>query len=510
MPGGLKILESSLLTSVQRMTGLIGRCFSAPTEREALVLQLLCAGVVAILVRMTGPALSIGICVAAAVFLYLVFGPSRPMLALFLIFMVSSQEYRSFVVVPMGGVEWHPREFLLFLLLAHWVVKVLQDKSTISAGVIHFSVATILMFYVQIALVGLATQADIHLIITECRYPIFLLSYFVFVTLLKDRRDVDFYARLVLWTTIVIALASISYFVFAYATGVNQNIQNAFGTFVPRLVGSRIVMSVRPMGHMMYDICIVVLASLLFCPATTRRRKFEYLVILALLFVGVAIMFMRTAYLSVTFSLIFLVLISVRPRLAAKLAVGVGVGAIMLIIFRNSILPMLGVDVANLDVSAQARLVETAGAWRMFMNRPILGNGMGSVFHGLGLAAKTSQLAYAEAQYQTIHNAWMYFLFKGGIIGTLLIVIGLGSILIRGLYIARGIQDTRDRFFMRGIIAAFAGQLFATLFMPRLTYPSGYVFIAMVAAAMHMYGKRRAPEASALGQDRCQGGLLPV
>jgi O-antigen ligase len=481
--------------------GLIGRCLSAPTERAALVLQLLCAAAVAILVCASGPFLSIGVCAGAALLLYLAFGPSRPMLALFLVFMVSSQEYRSFVVVPFGGVEWHPREFLLFLLLAHWVVKVLQGKARPSADIVHLFTAMILVFYLQIALVGLATQADIHLIISECRYPIFLLSYLVFVSLLKDRRDLDFFARLVLWTTVVIALASISYFVFAYATGVNKNIQNAFGTFVPRLAGSRIVMSVRPMGHMMYDICVVVLAGLLFCPATTRRRKIEYLAILALLFAGIGIMFMRTAYLSVAFSLMVLALMSLRPRVAIRLALGVGIFALAMFLFKDRIVAGLGVHKESLDISVQGRLVEMAGAWSMFLKHPILGNGMGSTFEALGLATKTSQVGYAAAEFQTVHNAWMYFLFKGGVIGMLLVVVGLGGILVRGLSIIPRIQDARDRCFLRGVVAAFAGQLFATLFMPRLTYPSGYVFIAIATSVIYVYGKRPSPQASALNQD---------
>ncbi|MBP8129378.1 MAG: hypothetical protein KA184_07320, partial [Candidatus Hydrogenedentes bacterium] len=44
-------------------------------------------------------------------------------------------------------------------------------------------------------------------------------------------------------------------------------------------------------------------------------------------------------------------------------------------------------------------------------------------------------------------------------------------------------QDARGRFLLRGLVAATAGQLVASLAMPRLTYPAGAVFLAMMTCA---------------------------
>jgi O-antigen ligase len=137
----------------------------------------------------------------------------------------------------------------------------------------------------------------------------------------------------------------------------------------------------------------------------------------------------------------------------------------------------------DLGISLMGRFVEIEGAWEAFLREPLLGAGMGSTFEGMGYVAKTTQYSFAQVEYQTVHNVWIYYLFKGGLVGMALILLGLGGIVWRGYWIADRITAARERFLMRGLLAAFIGQLVASLAMPRLTYPIGGVFLAMMAAA---------------------------
>jgi hypothetical protein len=78
----------------------------------------------------------------------------------------------------------------------------------------------------------------------------------------------------------------------------------------------------------------------------------------------------------------------------------------------------------------------------------------------------------------------MYLLFKGGLIGVLLAVLGIGGIAWRGMIAMDAAADPRQRALLRGIVAAFVGQCVASLAMPRITYPEGHVFVALAALAV--------------------------
>ncbi|MCC6143996.1 MAG: hypothetical protein IT368_09335, partial [Candidatus Hydrogenedentes bacterium] len=89
----------------------------------------------------------------------------------------------------------------------------------------------------------------------------------------------------------------------------------------------------------------------------------------------------------------------------------------------------------------------------------------------------------------------MYFLFKGGMVGTMFVLLGLGGIFARGYITVDKLSDMRDRFFLRAMLAAYAGQLLASLAMPRLTYPEGHVFVAMMAAVFFAMAQGQESEA---------------
>jgi O-antigen ligase len=113
---------------------------------------------------------------------------------------------------------------------------------------------------------------------------------------------------------------------------------------------------------------------------------------------------------------------------------------------------------------------------------------MGSIFKGIGLAAKTSQVGYGAQDFQTVHNVLMYFLFKGGLLGTCLALVGLTGILFRGYMLIYTLRVPFERTIARALVAAYGGQLIASLAMPRLTYPIGAVFVSMIAAAFVVLG----------------------
>jgi O-antigen ligase len=421
----------------------------------------------------------------AAAAAYLVVGPSHLTVAVFLGYMILSHQFRSPFILALANVEWHPREVILFVLAAHLGFKVLVREADLRPDMIHYFFYVYMFFFALIAVRGALRQPEVQQVIGECRYPLFLVSYFALVACVHDRADLGFQLRWVFAVTMLVALASLAFFAYTTVTGNIINVQNYLGEYVPRLVGPFRLQSVRANGHMFFEVAVVVLTSLMLCREVRWWSKILYAGFIAVLLGAIAITMMRTAYVSLTVSLLALGLLFL-PRELQALAWFFGLvilGAIFVAVGLEVHTVLLDLVPEDLGISLMGRFVEIEGAWEAFLREPLLGAGMGSTFEGMGYVAKTTQYSFAQVEYQTVHNVWIYYLFKGGLVGMALILLGLGGIVWRGYWIADRITEARERFLMRGLLAAFIGQLVASLAMPRLTYPIGGVFLAMMAAA---------------------------
>ncbi len=386
--------------------------------------------------------------------------------------------------------ELAPRELWLLLLAAHLGAKLVLGQAVIRPDLYHYFFYLYAFYFVLIAAVGVWHQPNITEIMKEFRYPLFLGSYFVFITCAPTRKNLWFYTKLVLAFTTVIALGASAFFFYTTLTGNIINVQGVFGEYVQRMIGPVLMQSVRPNGHMFYEVCAVVLLALLWCPAITPRWKMLYTALLALLLFAMLITMMRTAYVAFACSVAVLGFLGLPRgiRWPALLCTLVGVAAFLLF-FGVEAYEFIRSEIPGLGVSLRARVEEMRGAWDSFVRHPLFGAGMGSSFTGMGWVAKKSALAYGQWDYQTLHNVWMYFLLKGGLAGFTLVLLGIGGILGRTYMLMERRRDVYERFFLRGLLAATAGQLVASLAMPRLTYPEGHVFLAMATAAFFILAR---------------------
>ncbi len=428
--------------------------------------------------------------------LVLMLAPSRWMLSCFVLLMMAGHQFRSPLIYPLAGVEWHPRELLLLLLLAHFAVKVMTGEADLRPDIMHYFVLCYAAFFAVIACRGIWRQMPIQDVIAECRYPIFLAAYFVFVACAGGARELPNYLRLMLYFSVGIALLSIAYFLYAFATGHVVSIQNWLGEFVQRRIGPFLLQSVRANGHMFYEVCVVVLAALILCPDTPQRRRALYTALIGLFLIAIVITMMRTAYAALFLSLLVLAVLFLPAELqmiAGFLGAVAAVGCVVaggVLLSGNALIP-------GLETSLQGRFVEISGALDMFKQYPLLGAGMGSKFTGLGFVSKTAIRSVAQADFQTVHNVWMYFLFKGGLAGMFLVGLGLGGLVLRAHRTIGALSSRSDQYLMRGLLAALCGQLAASLTMPRLTYPNGAVFLSMMACAFVMMTRHDGPAALA-------------
>ncbi len=467
-------------------------------DRTILVQQIVLVGVVVAAIGILGPVIALALAALAVGGVALLAMPSRYVIALFVLFMAFTHQFRSFFTIAAAGIEWHPRELLFAVVLAHFTIRLAIGRVHFVADPINLFVGCIAAFFALTAFWGIVQQRNFHLIVSEIRSPVFLASFCVFVGL-GAKQDLRWYARLLVGATIVTATVSIAFFAYTFLSGHVVSTQNVLGEFVQRRIAGKLVQSVRPAGHMYYEVCLVVLTSLAFGPVLTRRRRFVYFGFIGILSVAIAITMMRTAYVSVLVSLALLAFLAL-PSNRARFTIawlGTVVAVIILGMFSTVLHETLMSAFPRVGVSLQNRLVEISGAYRAFARHPVIGTGMGSTFEALGLATKTSQIAYAQSSFQTIHNVWMYYLFKGGLLGTGIILLGYGGLFMETCRRIALLTDPVQRYFMRGLAAALGAQMVASLAMPRLLYAKGYVFLAMVAAYAVLVTPRQASRADA-------------
>lgn len=425
--------------------------------------------------------LYVGALGAAGTALAVLKAPSLPLL--FVAVLAGGHLFRSPWTLVLAGVEWHPRELLLGLLLIHLLAQIVLWKAKLPLDSIHVAVLLYAGAFLVATLSGLLNGHSVRQILEELRYPIFLSAYPCLLVAFSKRSVLGAAIAVMFALAAVGAMAGILLFLRAWETGQTYTLNNAWGEFVQRRFAGQIWQSARTAPQMWMELSIPVLLSLSFSGSLERWKWGMLLPLLALIVLAQAITFMRTAYISLGLSIALVLLFQFRPRLQVLAALalaclGLGLMAIALAwIGPPSLRPQ------EWDVSLRARMVETSGALEVFAAHPIAGAGLGSGFEGVGFVSQTSQDTYGPSFYQALHNYWLQLLMKSGLLGMCLAAGGIALLLLRIWQIAWRASDEIDRRLLQGLLAGMLAQCVASGTMARLNYASGHVLLAFVAAA---------------------------
>jgi O-antigen ligase len=453
---------------------------SLPEERHALAAQILAATLVAFIVLLLGWR-TIPIAIGLFVLLFLLVARSSLVITFFITYMLFSHQYYSAATISLGGIDWHPREFLLFLLLAHAALKITLGRTEIHWGMLHRGMGAMAVFFTLVLVIGVFRGNQMSAIIAESRFPIFILAYFATIALVQTRKQVFDSFHIVLLATVAVACMSIAYFVYANLSGkLVQLNQTPLGEFMIYPFRGALIQMVRPNGHVLFEVMLVTLVSVLIS-TRTRWRRFFLLCLGAVFAFAITITFMRTAYISVIVSFFFLSLTfiprkNLMPLLGSFLVLAL-LGTIALVAVQG--LAPFSFSGNEVEASLRARFIEIAGALDVFVRYPILGIGMGGGFEALNMAQSGDQLAAAMREYTTVHNVWVYYLYKGGMVGIGIITFAYFSIVGTGYAALKELDNPYERAVLRGLVASFLAQLVAGLAMPRLIYPQGYVLVGL-------------------------------
>lgn len=469
----------------------------------ALVTAAACGGVVALQVYYSPISMAqwlgaIGVFAGAAL---LVFGPSRLLLTAVFLLAVLDHQFRSFAIVAVAGVEWHPRELLLLLLFAHGAVKLWQRRLSFRWTPLHFGILLYTGVFVYMAWRGLWLGYAPRAIVAECRAPLFLGAFWVFAGSVRAPRELHYYGNLAFCALVLLAVATLGAFGYFALTGPVENTQNALGEFVPRVVAGHTIQSIRPSGHAWLEAGFVVALGLLLCPVEPWYRKILYLGLVPLFGAAIAVGFMRTALLSVAVSVAVMLWLNL-PRVVRGLSLSIALGAVGLVVAMLVVGPLDGVKpILGGDRSLTARAVETEGALEALDAHPLLGAGLGASFEALGLAQPDSRSSAIPVAYHSLHNVWLYIAWKGGLIGLGLTIVALGGMLLYSHCIVARLPTMGQRCLGRALEAVLVGQLVASVTMPRLTYANGALFLVLWAMAFVLLA-----ESAAEGEGRAAEG----
>ncbi len=403
---------------------------------------------------------------------------------LFFLFMLLNHYYISPIVFPVAGLVIHPRELMLLLFVGNFFVNLIFGRVYWRKSVFLYFILLYLLFFIYIATIGFVSGYDWHRVVAETRFPAFFISALIFPfaweSLTSLRKTMD----ILLIVTVIIALATYALFLYLFATGKVLRFQNFLGEFVPARVGPFRLQEVRFNGHMFFEIWFIVFLSLFFYYNDYKKKLLALLMVLFFI-PPLLILMMKAATITVFLGSLLLIILYLPSRLR-PLTVIVFIFCAVAIFFTLILLFHIGIlswTNSQLGISTRARLVEISGALDEFKESPIIGMGMGSQFEGLGLSSNFWKDLYAIATYQTLHNLWLYWLFKGGIIGFGIIAISLLGVLAVSGYLVNIRYDGPDKGYWVGYWCALVSQMLVMAFIfPHLSYPIGQVYLSFSIA----------------------------
>jgi O-antigen ligase len=244
-----------------------------------------------------------------------------------------------------------------------------------------------------------------------------------------------------------------------------------------------------------YLVAAVIICTAMFASRSERRWMWAVLLVPSL--AGLAVTFYRSAWLALVVGLAVLFFCVVRQHrrwmlaawLAALLGVGLALASATMVTGRTPAIARAvlsrGASIRDYssDVSAQHRLREWQAALEMIKDHPVVGNGLGARVEFESPMYSSSRLSYGYwSRDYYIHNSYIWFAVKLGVVG-LLLLLGLLAVTLR-----QGVLGMRrsDRVEARMATAILAALLVMAFFGEVLSSDNVTPLIGIVMAALVM------------------------
>jgi O-antigen ligase len=331
---------------------------------------------------------------------------------------VISKEY----VVKILGVNWYSMDWILFFsLLSAFFLFCLGRLNPLPKTALTLPLLVFLCLLPIAAFSCIQQGNQFQDVFADFRLFFYYIGFFLVLAFARSEKDLEF----VFWSTIICGLVG----------ALPEIVNSLTGSMVDSMTGQRLDFG-RITGPHEVNFPIQLVGSIAMLPFASSFQKRCTLVLAALVAsVAMGLSYARGSWLAAAFGLIVVILLMLRfapsvRRVIIRVAV-----ALFLIFSILLLLDTLGffsfqaftdratlVSTERIDVSSLARLSEWQKAISVFLSKPLLGAGLGYIFHFYAVGI-------GEVSQIFVHNSYIYVLSKMGLVGFIAFVFLFGCAL---------------------------------------------------------------------------------
>lgn len=325
-------------------------------------------------------------------------------------FMIHPDVISKEFVVSALGVNWYAMDWILLFSFLSIVLSFFMGgirripKSALALPVVFFLVLLPLSAYV-----GIQHGNSVRDVFADLRLFFYYVSFFMVLAFVKSQRDLEW----IFWGTIVCGIVG----------AIPEIVGSLAATQVDSLTGQRLPF-VRITGWHEVNYPVQLVGSIAMLPFV-RLLRARFLLVVSILVSSIALLlsYARGSWLAAGFGLAMLLVSMLRfaPNLRKTLGIVVAAGISAFFIFALLVwMEIVSLEAFSaratlvssqtIDISSLARVSEWKEAIDVFQKNPILGAGLGYIFHFYAVGI-------GEVQQIFIHNSYIYVLSKMGLLG---------------------------------------------------------------------------------------------
>jgi O-antigen ligase len=370
----------------------------------------------------------------------------------FVTFSVPHDIIGSEFVIPLLGFNWYIMDWILFFSLLAWFTRVASgitlkmQKSPITVPMLIFFTALVIS-----AGVGVYRGYPPQDVFADLRLFFYYFSFFIVLIFVRNFKDIE----MIFWGMIVCG-----------TIGSMPEILSSISQSQVDILTGRKMFFTRITGPQEVNYPIQLVASVVMFPFIKTIGKKIILVLSSLIStMALFLSYTRGSWLAAVIGLVLVVLLYGRYALFNRGNYLKISGLILFAIFTVFLLDITGiftldiflsrislVSVRQIDISSLERVTEWQVGWQVFVANPLLGAGLGFIYHfnAVGIGNLTQIF---------LHNSYLYVLSKMGMIGFISFVLVYMKVLISSVKSMRILRHSMEM----GLLLAFSSMILVLL-----------------------------------------------